>query len=103
MPTVPVNLAPARSAGVRSLSGIQILFHLYEHGNTSPSNLARAAGVTPSAVTTAIDSLIAQALVFTFHPSKGDRRAKLVSLTQVGTELVHSICLYGYSPTPSNA
>lgn len=93
IPSIPVDLTPARRAGVCGLSGLQILFHLYQHGSTSPSALARSAGVTPSAITTAIDSLVNRHLVSISHSSKSDRRAKLASITPAGTELVSAICL----------
>jgi len=67
------------------LSATMIMSHLSESGPSSPRELARKVGLTPSAMTAALDRLEAAGLALrTPHPT--DRRKAVVTLTGTGQE-----------------
>lgn len=65
------------------LSATMVMSHLSQSGPSSPRELARKVGLTPSAMTSALDRLEAAGLaVRTPHPT--DRRKAVVALTDTG-------------------
>lgn len=70
-----------------STSRVHLLWVLGASGPSTQQSLARALDVTPRNVTGLVDGLVASGHV-TREPHPGDRRATLVTLTEVGTRTV---------------
>ncbi|PKH42300.1 MarR family winged helix-turn-helix transcriptional regulator [Nocardioides alpinus] len=66
---------------------VHLLWVLGETGPTTQQSLAQALGVTPRNVTGLVDGLVASAHV-TREPHPGDRRATLVTPTDLGTRTI---------------
>ncbi len=66
---------------------VHLLWVLGETGPTTQQSLAQALGVTPRNVTGLVDGLVASAHV-TREPHPGDRRATLVTPTELGTRTI---------------
>ncbi len=77
-----------RNAGV-SMPQVSTLFRLYYQGNCAVSDLSGHLGVTTAAASQMIDRLVQQGLLERSE-DPNDRRAKQITLTPAGRELVQT-------------
>jgi DNA-binding MarR family transcriptional regulator len=70
-------------------SRAHIVWELAHRGPSKQAAIAAALGVTPRAVTSLVDALVAGGIV-TREPHPTDRRATLVTLTERGDAVAHS-------------
>ncbi len=69
-----------------SLSHLEVMHYISEHGSSGMKDIAKHLGITPPSVTTIIDSMVANGLVKR-DASAGDRRSVKVVLTGKATKL----------------
>ncbi|GLY09396.1 MarR family winged helix-turn-helix transcriptional regulator [Pseudobacillus badius] len=70
------------------VSHILVLSHLYEHGKSRPSDIAKALGLTPPSLTHLSEKLISKKLAVRLA-DENDRRILYLEITELGHEMLH--------------